>query len=136
MAFDRSNPGVSLPIRFRGCGAEVELPDGGERSVVVNMAMRPWVKAGAGGQFLPTTTDPWGRVEVRVPSGVTRFEVFYQLPWRRGMLIGGCLMVGTLVGVGWMKRRLTSQGSVVQCANSQLSTGGDYHAVPSSEPAI
>ena len=88
IAFDRSNPVVPLPIRFRGWGAEVESPGEGERTVVVNMAMRPWVRAAANGQLLLTKADSWGRVEVRVPDGVTRFGVFNQLPWRRGMLAG------------------------------------------------
>ncbi len=99
MAFDRNKPSDPLPIRFRGWGAEVDCAGGGERSIVVNMAMRPWVQAAAAGRFLPASADNWGRVEVRVPDGVTRLEVFYQLPWRRGLLTGGCLMAATLVGV-------------------------------------
>ena len=99
MAFDRNKPSDPLPIRFRGWGAEVDCAGGGERSIIVNMAMRPWVQAAAAGGFLPASADNWGRVEVRVPDGVTRLEVFYQLPWRRGMLTGGCLMAATLVGV-------------------------------------
>jgi hypothetical protein len=102
LAFDRANPAVSLPIRFRGWGAEVESP-GGKRTIVVNMAMRPWVRAAAGSELLPTVADEWGRVEVRVPTAITRFQVFYQLPWRRGLLLGGGLAMATLAVMFWFK---------------------------------
>jgi hypothetical protein len=106
MAFDTTKPDLPLPIRFRGWGAEVESPDDGERTIVVNMAMRPWVRAVADGTTLPTSADGWGRVEVRVPASVTRFDVFYQLPWRRGLLFGGGLAAATLLGMAAVQRRL------------------------------
>ena len=106
LAFDRAKPDVSLPIRFRGWGAEVDAPRGGPHAVVVNMVMRPWVRASAGGAILPTAADDWGRVEVSVPDGVTRFDVYYQLPWRRGLLLGTALTAATMVGMAVVKQRL------------------------------
>ena len=84
MAFDERRPSIALPICFHGWGAEVESPGGGDRKVVVNITMRPWVKAAAGSEPLSAQADAWGRVEVRVPDGVSQFEVYYELPWRRG----------------------------------------------------
>lgn len=136
LAFDRGNPSVSLPIRFRGWGAVVESPGAGERTVVVNVAMRPWVKAAAGGRLLPAKADPWGRVEVRVPDGVTRFDVFYQLPWRRGLLTAGCLLVAGLVGAGCLPRFLTSSHLAVQWRNTHSCPGSTNHVVPPSPPVI
>lgn len=103
---------------------------------MVNMAMRPWVRAAANGQLLLTKADSWGRVEVRVPDGVTRFGVFNQLPWRRGMLLGGCLMAATFVGVAWFARFLTSTRLAVEYRNTHLALGVPDHAVPPFTPAI
>jgi hypothetical protein len=106
MAFDETKPGQPLPICFRGWGAEVESPGDGQRTVVVNMAMRPWVKARADGKDLPTSADKWGRVEVSVPAGVSRFDVYYQLPWGRGLQFGGVLAAATLLGMCVLRPRL------------------------------
>ena len=106
MAFDTVKPDLSLPIHFHGWGAEVESPGGREKTVVVNVAMRPWVRAAADGMPLPALADDWGRIEVQVPSGVTRFEVSYQLPWRRGVLFGGVLAMATLLGMAVVRPRL------------------------------
>jgi hypothetical protein len=107
MAFDKLKPEIALPIKFHGWGAEVESPGGGERTIIVNMAMRPWVRARAKGGTLPISADEWGRVEVGVPDGVANFEVDYQLPWRRGLLFGVGLAAVTLLGMGtvrpWLK---------------------------------
>ena len=106
MAFDTRKPEFPLPIRFHGWGAEVETPGSGERTIVVNVAMRPWVRAVADGKALPTSADEWGRLKVRVPPDVTRFEVGYQLPWRRGLFLGGGLAAATFLGMAFVRPRL------------------------------
>ena len=40
---------------------------------------------------------------MHVPDDVTRFDVYYKLPWRRGLLMGGCLMVATLAGTAFLR---------------------------------
>ena len=47
LAFDKAKPDIPLPIRFRGWGAAVDSPGRGVRTIVVNVAMRPWVRAAA-----------------------------------------------------------------------------------------
>ncbi len=106
MAFDTAKPDLPLPIRFHGWGAEVESPGDGEKKIVVNLAMRPWVRATADGKTLHTSADSWGRLEVQVPSGVTCFNVSYQLPWRRGLLFGGGLALSTLLGMAVVRPRV------------------------------
>jgi hypothetical protein len=107
MAFDKAKPMLPLPICFRGWGADVESPGDDERTIVVNMAMRPWVQAVADGKRLSTSADEWGRVEVHVPKGLTRFDVRYELPWRRGLLFGGGLAAATLLGMALIRTRLS-----------------------------
>ncbi|MGO9108224.1 MAG: hypothetical protein ACLP9L_03230 [Thermoguttaceae bacterium] len=98
MAFDRARPRAPLSIEFHGWGAEVEVPGSGQRTVVVNLVVRPWLKAACGEQRLESSADEWGRMEVRVPQGVNRFQVFYDLPWRRGIVLGIIVAITTLVG--------------------------------------
>ena len=76
MAFDRANPRTPLPIEFHGWGAEVEVPGKGQRTVVVNIVVRPWLRAACGRQPLESSADEWGRMEVRVPDGVTPLPGF------------------------------------------------------------
>ena len=71
MAFARSNPRAPLEIEFHGWGAEVKVPGTGQRNVVVNIVVRPWLRAASGQQSLESWADEWGRMEVRVPDGVT-----------------------------------------------------------------
>ncbi len=113
MAFDRSEPGISLPVRFHGWGAAVDAPSGAKRTIIVNMAMRPWVRAAANGVVLPTSADDWGRVAVELPNGATRFDVYYELPWRRGVLLGIGFAAATLLGFGFVNgRRNRANGRV------------------------
>ena len=99
MAFDRASPRAPLAVAFHGWGAEVEAPGQGERTVVVNLAARPWLRAACGQQALEHSADSWGRLEVRVPDGVTQFRVYYDLPWRKGILAGLALAAATLGGM-------------------------------------
>ena len=105
LAFDRANPQAPLSIEFHGWGAEVEVPGTGQRTVVVNIVVRPWLRAACGRQPLESSADEWGRMEVRVPDGVTHFQVFYDLPWRRGILAGMGLAAATLVGMVLIRNR-------------------------------
>ena len=93
------SPQTPLPIEFHGWGAEVEVPGTGQRTVVVNIVVRPWLRAACGRQPLESSADEWGRMEVRVPDGVTHFQVFYDLPWRRGIFAGMGLAAATLAGM-------------------------------------
>ena len=97
---------VPLPITFHGWGAEVEAPGRGPRTVVVNLVVRPWLRVASGGQPLESSADTWGRMEVRVPDGVTRFQVFCDLPWRRGVVLGAALAMATLAGMALVRKRL------------------------------
>ena len=106
LAFDRASPQAPLSIEFHGWGADVESPGQGPRSVVVNFVMRPWLRAVCGGQPLELSADEWGRMEVRVPDGVTRFQVFQDLPWGRGILAGMGLAAATLVGMTIVRKRI------------------------------
>ncbi len=106
LAFDRARPRTPLPIEFHGWGAEVASPGQGPRSVVVNFAMRPWLRAACARQPLVLSADEWGRMEVRVPDGVTRFQVFQDLPWGRGILAGMGLAAATLVGMAIVRKRI------------------------------
>ena len=111
LAFDRANPSTPLPIEFHGWGSAVQVPGNevsgnGPRTVVVNIAMRPWLRAASGGQPLEVLADDWGRMEVSVPDGVTNFEVFYDLPWRRGIFMALGLMSATLVGLAVVRKQL------------------------------
>jgi hypothetical protein len=110
LAFNKAKPDQPLSIRFCGWGAEVNATGEGERTVVVNMAMRPWVKAVAGGEDLQTAADAIGRVEVHLPADVTHFDVYYQLPWRRGLFFGGGLAAVTLLGMGLLRPRFLEAG--------------------------
>ena len=106
LAFDRANPRAPLPIEFHGWGAEVEVPGTGQRTVVVNIVVRPWLRAACGQQPLESSADEWGRMEVRVPDGVTHFQVFYDLPWRRGIFMGVGLAAATLAGMVLIRKRI------------------------------
>ncbi len=106
MAFDRANPRAPLAIEFHGWGAEVEVPGTGQRTVVVNIVVRPWLRAASGQQPLESSADEWGRMEVRVPDGVTHFQVFYDLPWRRGIFAGLGLAAATLGGMALIRKRI------------------------------
>jgi hypothetical protein len=105
LAFDRANPQAPLPIEFHGWGAAVEVPGTGQRTVVVNLLVRPWLRAACDRQPLETSADEWGRLEVRVPDGVAHFQVFYDLPWRRGILAAVGLAATTLAGMAVFRRR-------------------------------
>ena len=70
------------------------------------MAMRPWVAARGGGHALAVTADDWGRVVVQVPEGVTKFKVFYQLSWLRGLLFGSGLLVSTIAVMIVVRRKI------------------------------
>ena len=102
----RANPRAPLAIRFHGWGAEVDVPGMGQRTVVVNIAVRPWLRAACERQPLKSSADPWGRMEVQVPDGITRFQVFYDLPWRRGMLMAAGLATATLSGMALIRKRI------------------------------
>ena len=104
MAFDKSRPSEALPIRFRGWGADVEVPGGGARSVVVNVLARPWLRAMAGGRPLVSTADSWGRLQVSVPDGVQRIEVRCAMGWGRGIVLGLGLTVVALAGIAVFSR--------------------------------
>lgn len=106
MAFARVAPRTPLSIQFHGWGAEVEVPGTGRRTVVVNIVVRPWLRAACGQQPLESSADEWGRMEVRVPDGVTHFQVFYDLPWRRGILMAAGLATTVLAGVALVRRRI------------------------------
>ena len=106
MAFDRANPQTPLPVEFHGWGAEIESPGKGPRTIVVNLVVRPWLRAACGRQPLESSADKWGRMEVRLPDGVTRFQVFCDLPWRRGTFAGIGLAAATLVGVAIIRKRI------------------------------
>jgi hypothetical protein len=104
MAFDRADPRLPLPIEFHGCGGDVQVPGAGQRTAVVNIAVRPWLRAACGRQPLEFSADEWGRMEVRVPDGVTSFRVFYDLPWRRGIFAGLGLAAATLAGMAIVRK--------------------------------
>ena len=106
MAFARANPLVPLAIEFHGWGAEVQATGAGSRSVVVNIVVRPWLRAASGQVPLDFSADEWGRMEVRVPDGVTRFQVFYDLPWRRGIFMAAGLAVTTLLSVVLIRKQI------------------------------
>ena len=108
MAFDRAAPQRPLPIRFHGWGGEVQTPGKGVRTVVVNVAARPWLRAASGGQSLASSADDWNRLEVRVPDGVSRFDFFYDLPWRRGIFFGAVLAAATLAGFALIRKHLST----------------------------
>ncbi len=108
MAFDRAAPQRPLPIRFHGWGGEVQTPGKGVRTVVVNVAARPWLRAASGGQSLASSADDWNRLEVRVPDGVSRFDFFYDLPWRRGIIFGAVLAAATLAGFALIRKHLST----------------------------
>jgi hypothetical protein len=105
MAFDRASPQAPLGIEFHGWGAEVNVPGTGQRTVVVNIAERPWLRAASGTQLLESSGDEWGRMEVSVPDGVTQFRVFNQLPWRRGILAAVGLAAATLAGMVLIRKQ-------------------------------
>ena len=104
MAFDRAAPQVPLAIGIHGWGGEVQTPGKGDRTVVVNIAMRPWLRAAGGGRLLASAADDWNRLEVHVPDGVSRFDFFYELPWRRGVFCGIGLAAATLAGFALLRR--------------------------------
>jgi hypothetical protein len=104
MAFAEANPQTPLPIEFHGWGAAVDVPGNGPRSVVVNLVVRPWLRAASGTQPLESSSDEWGRMLVRVPDGVSSFRVYYDLPWRRGILLGVFVATATLVGFSIIHR--------------------------------
>jgi hypothetical protein len=106
LAFDRATPRAPLPIEFHGWGAEVQVPGRGQRTAVVNIAVRPWLRAACGGQPLESSADEWGRMQVRLPDGVTRFQVFYDLPWRRGIFLAAGLATATLAGMVLVRKRI------------------------------
>jgi len=106
MAFDRANSRAPLPIEFHGWGAEVATPGDGKRTIVVNIAARPWLRAACGRQPLESSADEWGRMEVRLPDGVTHFRVFQDLPWRRGVIAAVGLAAATLVGITFIRKRI------------------------------
>jgi hypothetical protein len=106
MAFDRASSRTPLSIAFHGWGAEVEVPGKGERAIVVNIVVRPCLRAACGRQLLNSSADEWGRMEVRVPDGVTHFQVFYDLPWRRGVVAGIGLAMATLIGATLIRKRI------------------------------
>jgi hypothetical protein len=106
LAFDAAKPQTPLEIAFHGWGAEVEAPGTGSRTVVVNLAVRPWLRAACGAQLLKSSADNWGRMKVRVPDGVTRFQVFYDLPWRRGIFLAVALAAATLGGMAVIRNRI------------------------------
>lgn len=106
MAFDRAAPQAPLPIEFHGWGTAVEVPGQGQRTVVVNMVVRPWLRAACGKQPLEFSSDEWGRMEIRVPGGVTRVQVFYDLPWRKGIFMAAGLATVTLLGMVLLRKRI------------------------------
>jgi hypothetical protein len=105
LAYDRANPRSPLPMTFSGGGAEVQIPGSGQRTVVVNLATRPWLRAACGKRPLEFAADEWGRMEVSVPDGVIRFEVFNDLPWRKAIMMSLVLATTTLVGVACITSR-------------------------------
>jgi hypothetical protein len=104
LAFDLAHPRKGLPIRFDGSGAHVEIAGGGPRTVVVNLAARPWLRASSDNRPLESSADAWGRMEVRVPDGVTHLDVLYELPWRRGIFMGLGLSAASLAGLAVVLR--------------------------------
>ncbi len=106
MAFEMANPQTPIPIEFHGWGAEVNVHGSGPRTVVVNIVDRPWLRAACGKQPLESKADSWGRLEVHVPEGVSRFQVFYDLPWRRGVFAALGLAGATIGGMVLIRKRI------------------------------
>jgi hypothetical protein len=111
LAFDRADPTKALSIRFHGWGGEVLAPGGGERTIVVNVAARPWLRAAGEGKLLASAPDEWNRLEVRVPDGVSRFDFYYDLPWQRGIFLGIGLAVATLAGFALVRPYLEARSA-------------------------
>jgi hypothetical protein len=106
MAFDRANPRTPLSIEFHGWGAEVQASGTGLRNVVVNIAQRPWLRAASEKQPLASSADSWGRMEVQVPDGINQFQVYCDLPWRRGVLMAAGVATATLAGTILIRKRI------------------------------
>jgi len=99
MAFpagDRTRP---LPIVRIPSGVQVDVFDlsqGGD--VVINYLWYEGIRVRADGQPVPSTPDPFGRIQARAPSGARTLTVHYHSPWLLGTGIGACFVA---MGVGW-----------------------------------
>ncbi len=107
LAFSSCYPDMSLPLRARWDGVDVEIPAGGTDNVVVNFLWRPAMEAFQGGRRLPLDADRFGRMVIpgRVDSGTV--EVRYRPPWGRGSLLG-LVLLAAAAGCWWWGRRWMS----------------------------
>jgi hypothetical protein len=106
LAFDATDPGTPLPLRFPGRGIDVDLA--GRRSagpVVVNFLWYPNMKAMADGRSIECRPDSWGRIEADVPVGARRLDLRYEPDWRTGGLLGLIAAGASLAGAVVLWRR-------------------------------
>ena len=93
--------GQAIPLRVEGNSVVVDTSSmGGAETIMVNYFWRPGIVAKAGPQILEMGRDQFSRLLIKVPAGVGRVEVSYEVAWRDSLLVG-MAVVGLGLLMGW-----------------------------------
>jgi len=100
LAFPELHPAVSLPLRLRGDGFDVDtssLAEGGR--VVANFLWYPEMRGEVNGKSLPVATDSWQRIIVDLPRPANEIRIRFVPRWWKGFAIGtATAFAGLLLG--------------------------------------
>ncbi|MDP4267611.1 MAG: hypothetical protein Q8880_09285 [Bacteroidota bacterium] len=94
MAFIKSNPQKSLPIQFKGNGVRVQttsLKPGD--TLVINVLNRKWLKAYSDGIPIVSTSDKFGRVNIKISKESRCLTLIYSPPFKEAFFISSCLIL-------------------------------------------
>ena len=100
MAFPANERTQALPIVLIPSGVKVDvtdMPQGGD--VIINYLWYQGIRVWADGQAIPSTADPFGRIQANAPPGVHTLTVRYHSPWLFGTGLGAGLVA---IGAGWV----------------------------------
>ena len=107
LAFPEIRPAVSLPLRLRGDGFDIDTSSLAEKGrVIANFLWYPEIRGEVDGKSLSVAPDSWQRITVDLPRAAKEVHVRFVPPWWKGFASGGvAAFAGLLIGCFAMRRQ-------------------------------